>query len=80
MHPDDHAAHAAAIKKAIATKGDYELEYRVPLRDGGIRWIGGRARCLADEKGELTRLLGVAVDITKRKQAEEEAAPSSGTN
>ena len=73
VHPDDRAARDAAIKKAIATKGDYELEYRVPLRDGAIRWIGERARCLADEKGELTRLLGVSVDITKRKQAEEEA-------
>ena len=60
-------------KRLSLTKGDYELEYRVLLRDGAIRWIGGRARCLADEKGELTRLLGVAVDITKRKQAEEDA-------
>ncbi len=73
VHPDDRAARDAAIKKAIATKGDYELEYRVPLRDGAIRWIGARARCLADEKGELTRLVGVSVDVTKRKQAEEEA-------
>jgi PAS domain S-box-containing protein len=73
VHPDDRAARDAAIKKAIAAKGDYELEYRVPLRDGAIRWIGERARCLADEKGELTRLLGVSIDITKRKQAEEEA-------
>ncbi len=73
VHPDDRAARDAAIKKAIATKGDYEFEYRVLLRDGTIRWIGGRARCLADEKGELTRLLGVSVDVTKRKQAEEEA-------
>ena len=60
-------------KRLSLRKGDYELEYRVPLRDGAIRWIGERARCLADEKGELTRLLGVSVDITKRKQAEEEA-------
>ena len=73
VHPDDRAARDAVVKKAIATKGDYELEYRVPLREGAIRWIGERARCLADEKGELTRLLGVSVDITKRKQAEEEA-------
>ena len=80
VHPDDRAARDAAIKKAIATKGDYELEYRVPLRDGAIRWIGERARCLADEKGELTRLLGVSVDITKRKQAEDEAHRQRGAN
>ncbi len=73
VHSDDRAARDAAIRKAIAAKGDYDLEYRVPLRDGAIRWIGERARCLADEKGELTRLLGVSVDITKRKQTEEDA-------
>jgi two-component system, LuxR family, sensor kinase FixL len=78
VHPDDRAARDAAIKKAIAIKGDYELEYRVPLRDRAIRWIGERARCLADEKRELTRLLGVSVDITKRKQAEEEAHRQRG--
>ena len=35
-------------------------------------WIAGRARCVADEEGELTRLLGVAMDVTVRKQVEEE--------
>ena len=52
VHPDDRAARDAAIKKAIATKGDYELEYRVLLRDGAIRWIGERARvALLTKKG-----------------------------
>jgi PAS domain S-box-containing protein len=78
VHPDDRAARDAAIRNVIATKGDYELEYRVPLRVGVIRWIGERARCLADEKRELTRLLGVSVDITQRKQAEEEAHRQRG--
>ena len=71
-----------AIRMAIATKGTYELEYRILLPDGTIRWIGGRARCIGDEKGELSRLLGVSIDVTNRKQAEElfrvatEASPS----
>ena len=60
VHPDDRAARDAAIKQAIATKGGYELEYRVLLRDGAIRWIGERARCLDDEDGNVTRLLGVS--------------------
>ncbi len=80
VHSDDRAARDAAIKKAIATKDDYELEYRVSLRDGAIRWIGERARCLADENGELTRLLGVSVDVTKRKEAEEEARRAARTD
>ena len=47
-----------------------------------LRWIGGRARCLRDGDGKSTRLLGVSMDITERKQAQElfqlatEASPS----
>ena len=82
VHPEDRAARDAAIRNAIAPMGHYELEYRIRLRDGTIRWISGRGRCLPDDKGKLCRLLGVAVDVTKRKQAEElfrlatEASPS----
>ena len=71
VHPEDRAMRDNAIKMAIATKGTYELEYRILLPDGTIRWISGRARCIGDEKGELSRLLGVSIDVTKRKQAEE---------
>ena len=82
VHPEDRASRDEAIKKAIAPMGHYELEYRILLRDGTIRWISGRGRCLPDDKGKLCRLLGVAVDVTKRRQAEDlfrlatEASPS----
>ena len=71
VHPEDRARRDNAIKMAIATKGTYELEYRILLPNGTIRWISGRARCIGDEKGELSRLLGVSIDVTNRKQAEE---------
>src|SRR5262249_7470820 len=64
------------------THGSYETEYRIVLPDGTVRWIGGRARCVGDAKGIPNRLLGVSMDITERKQAEDlfelatEASPS----
>ena len=82
VHPDDRAARDQAMQKAIRTQGAYEIEYRILLPDGKIRWIGGRGRCLRAGNGESTRLLGVSMDITERKQAEElfhlatEASPS----
>jgi len=82
VHPDDRAKHAAAVKKAIETRGSYEFEFRVPMLEGSLRWLAGRARCIPDETGELTRLLGVSMEVTNRKQAEElfqmvtEASPS----
>ncbi len=82
VHPEDRAHKDAITQQAIAKQGEYETEYRVVLPDGTVRWMAGRARCLSDAKGQLTRLLGVSMDVTARKQAQElfrlatEASPS----
>lgn len=82
VHPQDRAAREAALKRAIETQGGYEIEYRAVLPGGTVRWIAGRARCVSDDGGRLVRLLGVSMDVTERKQAQElfrlatEAAPS----
>ena len=82
VHPEDRARRDSHIRRAIQEKGNYEMEYRTLLPDGTIRWIGARARCRADENGHVTRLLGISMDVTERKQAEElfhvatEASPS----
>jgi PAS domain S-box-containing protein len=71
VHPDDRGLRDSAIQQAIDAKGEYEAEYRILLPDGTIRWIGGRGHCVSDERGEMTRLLSVAMDITDRKEAQE---------
>jgi PAS domain S-box-containing protein len=71
VHPEDRAARDQAMRRAIQIQSRYETEYRIVLPDGTIRWIGGRARCVEDSKGKRTRLLGVSMDITERKQAEQ---------
>jgi PAS domain S-box-containing protein len=82
VHPDDRVRRAAAIKRAIETKSGYEVEYRILLADGRIRWIGGRGHCVSDKNGRLTRLVGVSMDTTDLKQAQQlfqlatEASPS----
>jgi PAS domain S-box-containing protein len=82
VHPEDRARRDSNIRRAIEEKGEYEMEYRALLPDGTIRWIGARARCRADENGYVTLLLGISMDVTERKQAEElfhlatEASPS----
>jgi len=73
VHPDDRPLRDSAIKRAIETKDGYEIEYRILLPDGTVRWISGRARCMSDGDGRSTRLLGVSMDVTERKQAEKEA-------
>ena len=71
VHPDDRALRESAIKQAIETEGDYDLEYRVLLPDGNLRWISGRGRCVTGKHGKGKRLIGVSVDITQQKEAQD---------
>src|SRR5438034_5060494 len=71
IHPDDRAIREPAIKQAIETEGDYALEYRVVLPDGTLRWISGRGRCVTGKHGKGKRLIGVSVDITQQKEAQD---------
>ena len=73
VHPEDRALRDSAVKAAIETQSKYEIEYRVLLPDGTLRWIGARGRCVTGENGKGARLIGVSIDITPRKIAEAEA-------
>ena len=73
VHPEDRALRDSAVKGAIEARGEYEIEYRVLLPDGTLRWIGARGRCVTGENGKRTRLIGVSIDITPRRLAEAEA-------
>src|SRR5258708_48830 len=42
VHPEDRAARDSAIRRAIETRGEYAMDYRVLLLDGTLRWIGAR--------------------------------------
>lgn len=46
------------------------FEFRVVLRGGGVRWLGCQGQVAYDERGSPTRMIGIAVDITGRKVAE----------
>jgi two-component system sensor kinase FixL len=73
VHPEDRKLRDAAVQRAVQSQGEYEIEYRLLLPDGSVRWIGGRGRCVGDANSKFTRLLGVSMDVTTRKLAEAEA-------
>jgi len=66
LHPDDRAEATTAIERATATKSGFDLESRVVLPDGGIRWMRSAGRVIADPAGSHDRLIGVTVDVTGR--------------
>ena len=71
IHPEDRERIARMVEHSIASGDKYAQEYRLLQRDGTVRWIEVRGECLYDEHGKPLRFPGAAVDITKRKQAEE---------
>lgn len=70
VHPDDRDRVSRALNHAIDTIGTYEAEYRVPLKDGSVRWISARGRALADETGTAVRAVGAAYDTTAVHEGE----------
>lgn len=79
LHPEDRAVARAAAAAAMEN-GRYELEFRI-LRPGPtpeaapeLRWLLGRGRWIPGRAGTPSRLVGVNVDITDRRLAEERRA------
>jgi PAS domain S-box-containing protein len=71
IHPDDRAAMQAWIGACLAGEEPPDLEFRVGLPDGGVRYILGRGHLVRDAGNQPTRMVGIAQDITERKRAEE---------
>ena len=75
LHPDDREGlervHASAF--ARSNEGRYQLEYRLVLPDGSIRWIASLGRVETDASGQAIVMRGASREVTARKQAEQEA-------
>lgn len=69
IHPDDRDFVIAAGNRLMEGE-PLEEEYRIIRADGDIRWISTRAFPIYSKSGRILRYVGVAADITKRKQAE----------
>ena len=73
LHPDDREQAMALFTAARDPdrRAPYDAEYRtVGREDGIVRWVSSKGRGIFDDNGTCVRMIGVATDITKRKQAE----------
>jgi PAS domain S-box-containing protein len=70
IHPEDRSEFVRRIQRSMDT-GAFEGEWRVIQPGGKVRWMFGRAWVFKDDSGRPLRLIGVSMDITERKQAEE---------
>src|SRR5262245_55314383 len=71
IHPEDREWVKERFEESLRTKIDSYAEYRVLLLDGTVRHISASGHPVLNEDGELIQFVGTAVDVTKRKQAEE---------
>ncbi|PYL21188.1 MAG: hypothetical protein DMF44_13630, partial [Verrucomicrobia bacterium] len=79
LHPDDRKSVLKGVEKSLRTGAEYQSEYRVVLPNGQLRWIAGRGHVECNGDGQPVRMRGASLDITKRKQAEEQLRMSEAT-
>ncbi|HEX9507924.1 MAG TPA: ATP-binding protein, partial [Myxococcales bacterium] len=71
-HPEDRDRVSEARQQAIQGETAYHLDHRVVLRDGSARWVHEEAVVERDPTGKPLRMVGAVMDITDRKESEEE--------
>ena len=72
VHPDDQDVVTKAFTDARQNRTPYVAEFRVLRDDQKVRWITAQGRFYYSTSGDPVRMLGMAVDITERKEAEEQ--------
>ena len=80
VHSDDRERVARLHEKDRFEKDRLDLqegfEYRIIWPDGSLHWLSGGGQAIRDKQGRLVRQIGVVVEITDRKRAEEELRES----
>jgi PAS domain S-box-containing protein/putative nucleotidyltransferase with HDIG domain len=74
LHPQDRQRMLKENKRTNLTKDPFSMEYRMIARDGRVVWVRDEAVPLYDENGSTKYWQGFLLDITERKQTEEEQA------
>ncbi|MCG3162853.1 MAG: Sensor histidine kinase RcsC [Acidobacteria bacterium] len=76
IHPDDIERVSSTLEQRLRGQepgkvDGYSFEYRSRHKDGRYLWVWDRGRLMRDDMGRVTRVIGSAVDITRRKLIEE---------
>ena len=71
IYAEDRAKVIEAVNACVELGAEFDIEHRVLMPDGGIRWMLERGDVVRDRDGAPSRMLGVVQDITTRKEFEE---------
>jgi PAS domain S-box-containing protein len=70
IHFDDQPLFNRAITRTIDEGTDYEVDHRIVLPDGSVRWVNTRGRVFFNDSSRAERIVGIATDITAKKKYE----------
>jgi formate hydrogenlyase transcriptional activator len=76
IHPEDRVKWQGALDRAITETTDYEVEFRILLPGGSVKYIHTVGHPVLNASGDLVQFVGSSTDITDRKQAEEKIRQS----
>jgi PAS domain S-box-containing protein len=71
FHPEDRTRVVELFQKAEIEKTDFQVDYRILLPDGTIKYLHTTGHPILSASGELAEFIGTAMDVTAAKQAEE---------
>jgi two-component system cell cycle sensor histidine kinase/response regulator CckA len=72
IHPDDLARYGKSFEHSIKTREPLAYDCRLVTNDGHLKHCHAGGMCHYDDSGQPIRFIGTIMDITERKQAEEE--------
>ncbi len=70
IHPDDRERVRATIEQAVAEKKEIAYEERIVRPNGEVRNIQSWLRVVEDDKGNLMKLVGACLDVTRAKESD----------
>jgi PAS domain S-box-containing protein len=71
IHPDDKNLVQEQVKIALQNKTDFELYYRIIIKNKDIRWIWDHGKTILDKEGNIIAIEGYLADITDMRLNEE---------
>jgi two-component system cell cycle sensor histidine kinase/response regulator CckA len=76
VHPDDLATLDRAMSRSIGSDEAYRADFRVVWPDGQTRWITAKGRVSRAPDGKPLGLMGIAIDVSDRKELEQQLQQS----
>ncbi len=80
IYPEDLPFYRQQLLQKYLQGQPFECDFRIIRADGDIRWVAAKGEPIFNSQGQIVRYVGILMDISDRKQAEEKLRQSEATN